>query len=57
MTSKEQGQRKSRIIVVEDHPVLCDGLMQLISSQATRTHAEKITLPLFKIAPLLVRAG
>ena len=33
MTPKEQAQRKSRIIVVEDHPVLCDGLMQLISSQ------------------------
>src|SRR5881409_4034918 len=33
MTPKEQAQRKSCIIVVEDHPVLCDGLMQLISSQ------------------------
>jgi DNA-binding NarL/FixJ family response regulator len=33
MTPKEQAQRKSRIIVVEDHPVLCDGLRQLIDSQ------------------------
>jgi DNA-binding NarL/FixJ family response regulator len=27
-------QKKSRVIVVEDHPLLCDGLMQLISRQA-----------------------
>ena len=33
MTSKRQAERKSRIIVVEDHPILCDGLMQLINSQ------------------------
>src|SRR5881396_983075 len=33
MTPEGQARRKSRIIVVEDHPVLCDGLMQLISSQ------------------------
>jgi DNA-binding NarL/FixJ family response regulator len=32
MTLKH-AQRKSRIIVVEDHPVLCGGLMQLIGSQ------------------------
>jgi DNA-binding NarL/FixJ family response regulator len=31
---KRQGQKKSRIIVVEDHPVLRDGLMQLIRGQA-----------------------
>jgi hypothetical protein len=34
MTPKEQAQRKSRIIVVEDHPVLCGGLMQLICRRA-----------------------
>src|SRR5947199_10142333 len=33
MTPEGQGRRKSLIIVVEDHPVLCDGLMQLINSQ------------------------
>jgi DNA-binding NarL/FixJ family response regulator len=33
MTPKGQAPRKSRIIVVEDHPVVCDGLMQLIRSQ------------------------
>ncbi len=33
MTPEGQARRKSRIIVVEDHPVLCDGLMQLINSQ------------------------
>jgi DNA-binding NarL/FixJ family response regulator len=30
---KGQRPKKSRIIVVEDHPMLCDGLMQLIESQ------------------------
>jgi DNA-binding NarL/FixJ family response regulator len=33
MTPKRQAERKSRIIVVEDHPMLCDRLMQLIGSQ------------------------
>src|SRR5881409_1722177 len=33
MTPEGQVRRKSRITVVEDHPVLCDGLMQLINSQ------------------------
>jgi DNA-binding NarL/FixJ family response regulator len=33
MTPKGQAPRKSRIIVVEDHPVVCDGLMHLIRSQ------------------------
>src|SRR5207249_6458032 len=33
MTPNEQGQKRSRVIVVEDHPVLCDGLMQLICRQ------------------------
>ena len=28
-----QTERKSHVVVVEDHPVLCDGLKQLISSQ------------------------
>src|SRR5207247_3706836 len=33
MTPEGQARRKSRSTVVEDHPVLCDGLMQLINSQ------------------------
>src|SRR5215831_16621092 len=33
MTLKPQAQRKSRVIVIEDHPLLCDGLKQLIGSQ------------------------
>jgi DNA-binding NarL/FixJ family response regulator len=33
MTPNRQAERKSRIIVVEDHPLLCAGLMQLIGSQ------------------------
>jgi DNA-binding NarL/FixJ family response regulator len=33
MTSNGQGPKKSRVIVVEDHPVLCEGLMQLICRQ------------------------
>ena len=32
MTPKGESQ-KSRTVVVEDHPVLCDGLKQLINSQ------------------------
>jgi DNA-binding NarL/FixJ family response regulator len=34
MTPKSHAPRKSRIVVVEDHPVVCAGLMQLIGSQA-----------------------
>src|SRR5947199_4845931 len=37
MTPNEQGQKKSRVIVVEDHPVLCVGLMQLICRQPDLT--------------------
>ena len=37
MTPNGQGQKKSRVIVVEDHPVLCDGLMQLICRQPDLT--------------------
>jgi DNA-binding NarL/FixJ family response regulator len=33
MTPREESHKKSRTIVVEDHPVLCDGLKQLINSQ------------------------
>jgi DNA-binding NarL/FixJ family response regulator len=33
MTAKVRGLGKSRIIVVEDHPLLCAGLMQLIGNQ------------------------
>ena len=29
-----QTEKKSSVVVVEDHPVLCDGLKQLISSQS-----------------------
>src|SRR5213594_3312904 len=39
MTPEGQARRKSRITVVEDHPVLCDGLMQLINSQPDLTCA------------------
>ena len=28
-----QTETKSHVVVVEDHPVLCDGLKQLINSQ------------------------
>jgi len=28
-----QTERKSRVVIVEDHPVLCDGLKQLINGQ------------------------
>lgn len=34
MTRKGESHKKSRTVVVEDHPVLCDGLKQLINSQA-----------------------
>ena len=37
MTPKRQALKKSRIIVVEDHPVVCDGLMQLIGGQPDLT--------------------
>jgi DNA-binding NarL/FixJ family response regulator len=33
MTPESQARRKSRIIVVEDHPLLCNGLMQLMNTQ------------------------
>src|SRR5437870_6037234 len=33
MTPNGQGQKKSRVIVVEDHPVVCNGLKQLIGGQ------------------------
>ena len=39
MTPKSHAPRKSRIVVVEDHPVVCAGLMQLIGSQADLTCA------------------
>src|SRR2546421_13086771 len=39
MTPKSHVPRKSRIVVVEDHPVVCAGLMQLIGSQADLTCA------------------
>ncbi len=39
MTPKSNAPRKSRIVVVEDHPVVCAGLMQLIGSQADLTCA------------------
>ncbi len=39
MTPKSNAPRKSRIVVVEDHPVVCAGLMQLIGSQPDLTCA------------------
>jgi len=33
MTRNGEAPRESRVIIVEDHPVLCDGLKQLIGSQ------------------------
>ena len=33
MTPKQEVARKSRVVVIEDHPVLCDGLRQLIDKQ------------------------
>ncbi len=32
MTPKGESHKKSRTVVVEDHPVLCDGLKQLINN-------------------------
>ena len=32
-----QTERKSRVVIVEDHPVLCDGLKQLINNQLDLT--------------------
>ncbi len=37
MTPNEHASRKSRVIVVEDHPVLCEGLMQLICREPDLT--------------------
>jgi DNA-binding NarL/FixJ family response regulator len=37
MNPREEIQKKSRVIVVEDHPVLRDGLMQLICGQPDLT--------------------
>jgi DNA-binding NarL/FixJ family response regulator len=39
MTLKSHAPRKSRIVVVEDHPVVCAGLMQLIGNQPDLTCA------------------
>ena len=33
MITPEQNNKKSRVVIVEDHPVLCDGLRQLINTQ------------------------
>ena len=33
MNPTPKHETKSRVVVVEDHPVLCDGLKQLISNQ------------------------
>jgi DNA-binding NarL/FixJ family response regulator len=33
MSPREESPKKSRTVVVEDHPVLCDGLRQLINNQ------------------------
>ena len=37
MNPTTQTETKSRVLVVEDHPVLCDGLKQLIDSQLDLT--------------------
>ena len=37
MNQTTQTERKSRVVVVEDHPVLCDGLKQLIDGQPDLT--------------------
>src|SRR5690242_7562941 len=33
MNAQTENQKKSRTIIVEDHPVLCDGLKQLMNNQ------------------------
>jgi len=33
MNPQEQSQKKSRIVIIEDHPVLCSGLRQLVDNQ------------------------
>jgi DNA-binding NarL/FixJ family response regulator len=33
MSPREESPKKSRTVVVEDHPMLCDGLRQLMNSQ------------------------
>ena len=37
MTPKAEAPRKSRVVVIEDHPVLCDALQQLIDGQRDLT--------------------
>ena len=37
MNPTTQTERKSRVVVVEDHPILCDGLKQLINNQPDLT--------------------
>ena len=37
MTSKAEAPGKSRVVVIEDHPVLCDALKQLIDGQPDLT--------------------
>src|SRR5262249_35267557 len=37
MIPTTQTETKSRVVVVEDHPVLCDGLKQLINAQPDLT--------------------
>jgi DNA-binding NarL/FixJ family response regulator len=34
MSPREESPKKSRTVVVEDHPMLCDGLRQLMNSQS-----------------------
>ena len=33
MNPRQESQKKSRLIIIEDHPVLCSGLRQLIDNQ------------------------
>jgi DNA-binding NarL/FixJ family response regulator len=33
MNPQEQSQKKSRVVIIEDHPVLCSGLRQLVDNQ------------------------
>jgi DNA-binding NarL/FixJ family response regulator len=37
MNATAQTERKSRVVIVDDHPVFCDGLKQLIGSQPDLT--------------------